>query len=210
MFIVAPPMPQFPWPPPPPTASLRLPDRLVAVPKQDSLGAVFDRLRDALQRVDVGWWSVYAIEADGFAVVTKMEAIDIDGRPKSGTERWSGPNDQLPPHFSGIGDYLRALFSARPGFYRIIVFAVTDRPSQSAGAAISADSAARLLRGGSDQLPQWLRDVPLGPDGRCVALIYEFERPTESDSARLVTTAAVGALQHLTMAGLWTEQQLRK
>jgi len=211
-FMTRPPqaMPQFPWPPPPATASLRLPDKLVAIPGHDSLGAVFDRLSDALGRVSLGWWSVYAIGSDGFAIVTKLEAIDPDGSPKPGTERWSGPNDQVPPRISGIGDYLRALFSARPGFYRIIVFAVTDRPSQSAGAAINADSARSLLMGGSDQLPTSLRQVPLGMDGRCLALIYEFERPTESDSARFVTSAPIGALQHLTLAGLWTEAQLRK
>ncbi len=205
-----PPMPQFPWPPPRPTATLRLPDSLVAVPGHDALGAVFDRLRDALRRVDVGWWSVYAIGDDGFAVVTKMETIDADGRPKPGTERWSGPNDQVPPHFSGIGDYLKALFSARPGFYRIIVLAVTDRPSSPTGDGLSAARAEAFVTGGSDQLPGSLRGIPLGTDGRCLALIYEFERPTEGDSARLVTTAAVGALQHLTLAGLWTERQLRK
>jgi hypothetical protein len=174
------------------------------------LGAVYDRLREALKRVDVGWWSVYAIQDDGFAIVTKMEAIDADGRPKPGTERWSGPNDRLPPHFSGIADYLKALFTARPGFYRIIVFAVTDRPSSPTADGMSAREAQGLLIGGADQLPTTMRRIPFRQDGRCLALIYEFERPSENDSARFVTNAQIGALQHLTLAGLWTEQQLRK
>ncbi len=206
-FAVGPPMPQFPWPPPPATATLRLPDKLVAIPGSDSLGAVFARLLDELRPVYVDW-SVYAIGSDGFAVVTEMEAIDPDGRPKPVPERWSGPNNQVPPHISGIADYLKALFSARAGFYRIIVFAVTSQPSQSGGAPISADSAKKLLRGGTDQLPMWLRQVRLGVDGRCLALIYEFEKPNESDPPRMVTSATISAAQHLTLAGLWNEQVL--
>ncbi len=213
-FMIRPPlaMPQFPWPPPSATAVLPLPDSLVAVPGRDSLGAVFDNLRVALTRVDVGWWSVYAIGPNGFAVVTRMEAIEADGRPKPGAERWSGLSAQETPRFSGIGDYLKALFSARPGFYRVIVFAVTDRPSgQTAdGHGLRAREAEVLVAGGSDQLPAAMRRVPLGADGRCIALIYEFERPSESDTARFVPNAAIGALQHLTLAGLWTDEQLRK
>lgn len=205
-------IPQFPWPPPRPTVTLRLPDSLVAIPGHDSLGSVFDRLRVALTRVDVGWWSVYAIGSNGFAVVTRMEAIDAEGRPKPGAERWSGPGTQETPHFSGIGDYLTALFSARPGFYRVIVFAVTDLPSgpTADGHGLSAAHAEALVAGGTDQLPAEMRRVRLGADGRCIALIYEFERPSQSDSARFVYSVAIGALQHLTLAGLWTEAQLRK
>ncbi len=205
-------IPQFPWPPPRATVTLRLPDSLVAIPGQDSLGTVFDRLRMALKRVDVGWWSVYAIGPNGFAVVTRMEAIDADGRPKPGAARWSGLSAQETPRFSGIGDYLKALFSARPGFYRVIVFAVTDRPSgQTAdGHGLRPREAEILVAGGSDQLPAAMRAIPLETDGRCIALIYEFERPSESDSARFVPRAEIGALQHLMLAGLWTEEQLRK
>ena len=202
-------MPQFPWPPPPATASLRLPDGLVVAPGRDSLGVVFDRLTAALARVDVGWWSVYAIGTNGFAIVTRMEAIESDGRPKPGPARWNTPQDRVPPEISGLGDYFRALLFARPGFYRVIVLAVTDRPSQSLGALISADSANRLLRGGTDQLPASMRRVRVGVDGRCLALIYEFQRPTEQDSARLLLNAPIGALQHLTQAGIWSEQELR-
>ena len=207
-----PPMPQFPWPPPIPTATLRLPDSLVAIPGRDSLGAVLARLRTALTRVaDVDWQpSIYAIDTTGFAVVTRMEAIDADGRPKPGAERWNTPRDRLPSRISGLVDYLRALFFARPGFYRVVVFAVTDLPSQPSSDTLDARRAEALVRGGTDDLPASLKRFPLGPDGRCLALIYEFEKPSEGDSARLVTSTPVGAWQHLALAGLWTDQELRR
>jgi hypothetical protein len=150
---------------------------------------------------DVDWQaSVYAIDTTGFALVTRMEAIDADGRPKPGAERWNTPRDRLPPR----------IFFAKPGFYRVVVFAVTDLPSQPSADTLDARRAEALVRGGTDDLPAYLKRLPLGPDGRCLALIYEFEKPSEGDSARLVTSTPVGASQHLALAGLWTDQELRR
>ena len=208
--MARPSMPQFPWPPPRPTASVQLPDGLLGLASGDSLGPIFDQVRRALDRVDVGWWSAYAIGDDGFAVVTRMEAIEPDGRPKPVPARWATPADRLPRRFGGIGDYLKALLFARPGYYRIIVVAVTHLPLEGYGAPISPDSAGKLLKGGELDLPEWLRGRALKPDGRCVALIYEFMRPSESDSARFVDNSMATAVQHLALAGLWSEEEIRR
>ena len=203
-------MPVFPWPPPIPTVSLSLPSGLVAVPNHDSLGAVFDRLRSALSHVDVGWWSTYAIDTTGFAIVTRMEAIEADGTPKPGSERWSAPTRYTRRQMRSIADYLSELFLARVGHYRVIAFAVTDRPLWSSPVRLTAAAAESLRFGGTDMLPEWLRRLPLRTDGRCIALIYEFEKPNQQDSARFVESGTLLPVDHLVRAGLWTEAELRR
>lgn len=203
-------MPQFPWPPPTPTASLRLPDRVVGRLPGDSLGSVFDRLRTAMARVELGWWSVYAIGDSGFAIVTRMEAIEPDGRPKAPPNRWLTPHDRQEPRFTSIKDYLSALLTARPGHYRVIVLVVTDRVLTTSGVPLTADSATKLVSGGTDALPGWLRRRTVAPDGRCLALIYEFARPSESDEAVFVANSRATIVEHLSLAGLWTAGELRR
>jgi hypothetical protein len=66
----------------------------------------------------------------------------------------------------------------------------------------------RLLRGGTDDLPASLRAVTLGPSGRCVALIYEFERASEVSEARFLEASPVSVATHLVRAGLWEAGQL--
>jgi hypothetical protein len=200
--------PQFPWPPPTPTSFQTLPAGLVTAGEGDSLGRVFDRLKLALSRIEGGFWSVYAIGSDGFAIVTKIEAIEPDGRPKPLPDRWQTPSDRLPRRITGIGDYLRALFTAKPGRYRFLVLAVTGKPISGSETALTSTEAMRLLRSGTDDLPASLRAVTLGPSGRCVALIYEFERASEVSEARFLEASPVSVATHLIRAGLWEAGQL--
>ena len=48
----------------------------------------------------------------------------------------------------------------------------------------------------------------LGPSGRCVALIYEFERASEVSEARFLEASPVSVATHLVRAGLWETGQL--
>ena len=200
--------PQFPWPPPAPTSFQTLPAGLVTTGEGDSLGRVFDRLKLALSRIEGGFWSVYAIGNDGFAIVTRIEAIEVDGRPKPPPDRWLTPSQPLPRRITGIGDYIRALFGARPGRYRFLVLAVTARSISGSETTLTSTEAMRLLRSGTDDLPASLRAMRLGPSGRCVALIYEFERASEVSEARFLEASPVSVATHLVRAGLWETGQL--
>lgn len=201
-------MPQFPWPPPDATQREQLPPGLVTSGVGEPLGLAFDRIRRALDRGGVNGWSVYAIKDDGFAVVTRLEAIEADGTPKPGPQRWSGL-DETRPAPTTVLDYINALFVARPGHYRIIVLAVTARPSFGGTGPLSADSAAKLVTHGADMLPEWLRRRTLATDGRCIALIYEFRRRSEGDNVKALTTSPVPVPRHLVLAGLWGEGDFR-
>jgi hypothetical protein len=107
-------MPQFRWPPPRWTARAVLPAGTVVTAEGEQLGSVFDRLRLALRRAGIPEWSVYAIGSDGFAVVSRLESIQDDGRPTA--ERWAV--EPVRPRIFSLSDYITALFRATPGRYR--------------------------------------------------------------------------------------------
>jgi len=196
-------IPQFPWPPPAWTLRSVLPSGLVVTREGEPLGDVFDRLRSAMHRGGIHEYSVYAVGADGFAVVARLEAIDDEGRPSE--DRWS--TNVSPPRIFGIGDYIRALFSARPGRYRIIAFVVTAL-AVTAGPAADRETILRLWRSGAGDLPEQVRVVPLPPSGRCEALVYEFFRPSQDDPPQQVRDSRLTTPLHLARAGLWPLEKL--
>jgi hypothetical protein len=148
--------------------------------------------------------SYYAVP-DGFALVTKMEQIRADGAPESDPARWSLAAPRL-TEFS-LSGYLRALFAAHPGHYRVIAFIVTPHAFRQSETRPTAEEAAAWLGGGLDRLPAPLGALELGPDSACTALIYEFVRPTESDEPRFQNPGSLPGRIHLQKSGLWEALQ---
>jgi len=199
-------IPQFPWPPPKWTSRYMLADGLVTSGRPEPLGALFDRVVSALRRAVVEEWSSYAIGDDGFAVVSRLESIDDEGKPRPGAQRWAtGAWDGI----DTLRKYLSALFKARPGRYRVIAFVVTARAVGSGSEEPDPASMNRLLREGSTALPDILRSRTV-TFVRCEALIYEFFQASEDDQIRLVESSRLRPTQHLSGAGLWKEEDLRR
>jgi hypothetical protein len=196
-------LPQFPMPPPQWTLRTVLPTGVAITREGEPLGEIFDRLRQSLGRAQIHDFTVYGIENDGFALVARMEAIRDDGKPAE--ERWT-QGVVRSPVFS-VTDYLKALFSARPGRYRVIAFLVTAR-TVTPGAPADRDTLNQLWRGGAGDLPRNVREIPLPPSGRCEALVYEFFRPTEDDPPVQVAASRLTGPQHLAGAGLWPLERL--
>jgi hypothetical protein len=196
-------LPQFPMPPPEWTLRTVLPSGLVVTREGEPLGDIFDRLREALSRAQIFDFTVYGIENDGFAVVARMESIADDGRPAA--DRWV--QGVVRPAVFSIGDYLKALFTARPGRYRVIAFLVTPR-TVTPGAPADKDTLNRLWRGGAGDLPEDVRRIALPPSGRCEALVYEFFRATDDDPPVRVADSRLTGPQHLAGAGLWPIERL--
>ncbi len=140
----------------------------------------------------------------GFAVVTRLEQIDNSGRSRAPPARWSANAGGL-TDFS-LGGYLRALFTADPGRYRVIVFTVTDAPFRESDARVTSEQALEWLRGGLNKLPPSLGGLPYTNDVATTALIYEFERATGSTpaAARAVIPSSIAAQEHLANSGLWS------
>jgi hypothetical protein len=90
----------------------------------------------------------------------------------------------------------------------VIVLAVTARTIAHSSTPIDVDSAEALVDFGGDRLPDSLGKKLLPPGGRCLALIYEFEGPSPSDSVEFVRASAITAAQHLSGAKMWSASGL--
>ena len=193
-----PPIPSFPWPPPAASASEQIPnDLLAASATLHSLGDVNTRLAAALEKSGYAEMKYYAVP-NGFALVTRLEQIEADGRPKPEPDRWSSNS----PAFRSLSDYLRALFSANPGHYRMIVLIVTDVPFAESETKVSEAEAVEWLRAGLNRLPPEIAERPYNPDVVSTALIYEFEKDQGKDP-QLNEPSRLGAHEHLTHSGIW-------
>jgi hypothetical protein len=189
-------IPKFPWPPAASSAKEVLPPALF---KSARWFADVDRLLSAaLEENGYVERSYYAVPR-GFALVTRIEQIELDGRSKRLPDRWSAAAPRL-TSFS-ISEYVRALFTAAPGHYRIIVFILTEAPFSQSQMEVSKPEAMDWLRGGLNVLPPEVSARPLAANVNCTALVYEFEQL--GSSAHVLLPSEIDARTHLVKAGLW-------
>ena len=197
-----PPLPEFPWYPPTPSARLVVPK--AAFKGAATFGALFSDLDQALENTGYAEKSYYSVP-DGLAVVTRMERVYADGRPEGLPARWELEH-YGPPRLS-LREYVEALFTANPGFYRVIVFVVTDRPFGAGQRSVSPDEATSWLADGFNALPEDWRAKPLPSNYTCTALIYEFLVKNGGLPALLVPSH-LDAKTHLVKSGLWAALHL--
>jgi hypothetical protein len=117
-----------------------------------------------------------------------------DGSSATEAERW--PGGYSPASF---GDFVRGLFFAKPGRYRVIVFVLQEASFRMSRETASRQQADEWLREGLNKLPPAFASRPFGRDSTCTALIYEYA--SDGSSAKPVGSALTGR-QHLEKAGL--------
>jgi hypothetical protein len=188
-------LPDFPWPPPAASASYVLPQRLFG--SRTTVGEATDAIIAALERNGYVERSFYGTPAPGVALITRLERINDDGSPASAAERWAAggyQNDAL-----NLAQFLRGLFYADPGRYRVIVFIIQDQPfTQAPDKVFSGEQAEALLPSGANVLPPEVAERPVA-ESHCTALIYEFAN--DGTAMRKVQSRLTG-MQHLEKAGL--------
>lgn len=191
-------IPTFPWPPPKPTSRAPLARALLAKGPA-SLGDVARHLEASLAKVGYAEYSYYSVP-NGFALATRMEQITTLGAPRPDPLRWS---TALPPQpvFS-LGDYLRALFVAPQGDYRVIVFVVTDQAYATTRQAATRGDADAWLSGGSDHLPESLAHLPFTERMAGSALVYQFRKVGQDDPPTANPPDAAPAAQQLQRSGI--------
>jgi hypothetical protein len=201
-ILETPSIPEFPWPPPQPSTMAVVPLRLLADrDAQSTLADIDVALSDALD--EAGYYEkAYFTAPGGFALVTRLEQIEEDGRPKPSPERWSVKLEPL-KRFT-LAAYLQALFSARAGHYRVIAFVVTDVPIAEKSAPVSREKAEAWLSEGGDVLPAPVADQALLEGTKVTALIYQFRQPGQGEQAVQLTNEALPAREHLERAMLWS------
>lgn len=192
--------PQFPWPPPSPSEQMDLPRArlLAALPSSPNLFDVGEHLTAGLDSTGYAEHSFYAVP-NGFALVARLERILENGRPAPGGFRYLPPGHEP---FS-LTTYLSGLFVAPVGYYRQIVFVVTDVPFAATGQELTQREATELLREGANRLPAYFRNIPFGPDCEVTVLIYEFEKTGTTGQMRLLSSGRLGARTHLSRSGLY-------
>ncbi|MCP4261482.1 MAG: hypothetical protein GY774_28865 [Planctomycetes bacterium] len=194
-------IPEFPWPPPKASATAEIPRNFLSSQPDDVL-----RLRDADEALKAALESCGHFEKSyyrvpkGFAMVTRLEQINQDGTSKEPPDRWAAETQPL-RKFS-LSKYLTALFSANPGYYRIIVFAVT-KPFHQSDEIMNREEAMEWLRGGLNELPDSIGKIEYSEEHTCTALIYEFERPNPDEPAELKASSNLQGRTHLVKAGIW-------
>jgi hypothetical protein len=191
-------LPAFPWPPPRYSAFATIDRAWIAPVESATLASVGARLERAFDAAGYGERSYFWIPA-GFALVSRLEQIRADATPVDPPGRWAV---DAPVVHNGFIDYVRALFNAPPGFYRLIVFAVTDQDFSASPRAPSSSEAENWVSSGSLRLPDSVGGQPYSARHYTTALIYEFERQADQP-AQIRTPSASPGQVHLEKAGLW-------
>lgn len=191
-------LPSFPWPPPQASAFMDITELVHESQKEitllGDLDRQFRRALDASGYVEKSYFSV----PGGFALVTRLEQINPDGTPKN-PGRWSLEQEIL--EYFSMKRYLRALFFADPGLFRVVVFIVTPQPFSQSEQVVKRDDAMGWLSGGLSALPTLVKNQEFTDEFKITALIYQFEKP-ESDEPRLSQSENLTGRDHLAGSGL--------
>lgn len=192
-------IPTFPWPPPPASAETMIPRHWLTTTEGSRLTDIADRLEHALQEAGYRRWS-YSSVPSGFALVSQMEQIKADGTPSPAPARWS---TDLPWVGNlSLLEFIKALVNAQPGYYRVIVFIVTDQPWSRTGEQPTGEEAERWLAEGFNWLPRSIGQLTYGPDYKTTALVYEFKKVSQDAEAKFIDTSPTSADDHLEKAGI--------
>lgn len=168
----------FPWPPPEASARAIISRELFGAASPGTLGAVADILAEAL--AEAGYTGPgYLGVPGGFAMITRIEQTDRGGRPLAGNARWA-TKIVVVKSFS-ISAVIRALMTAEPGFFRVMALVVTDKSFDDNGSRARLETLENWSRKGVDALVPDVRDMPFGENYKISALVYEFEKFSESE-----------------------------
>jgi hypothetical protein len=190
-------IPDFPWPPPTASATYLLPLRQPSTQRPSTFGNADSLISGALAATGYVERSYYAVP-EGFALVTRLEQINLDGTPKDLPERWSVEAPRL-TSFS-LEAYMNALFLAAPGYYRVIVFIATPVRFYQVDAHVTGATAQHWLAGGLNELPKVIASLPYTDDVTCTALIYEFRR--EQGKPDILVPGRLDGLTHIRRSGI--------
>lgn len=201
--------PQFPTPPPQPSAAYEIPRTLLVDASANvRLGDIFQRITNALDSAGYTDRRYFCLvesagnkRLSGFVLATRIEKINEDGTPKPGDERWvSEPSYDK----DGLWALLKRLVMPSKGYFRIILFVVTDQPLKLDGSSTKPEMQ-KTYSSGSPTMPRGFFDVPFSNSASVVALVYEFEQ-TAQRTADVKVPGRLQGRDHLTrgkiMSGL--------
>jgi Putative peptidoglycan binding domain len=189
-------LPDFPsWPPPMPSASYVLPDKLLE--RYHTLKEATDAILTALETTGYVERSFFRTEPGGIALVTRLERIEADGSPAH-PGRWASAESTY-PSAQDLINFLRGLFFVKKGHYRLIIFVIQETPFVLSQKSMPEPEARALIGKGANTLPMATAKRSF-KDNHCTALIYEFS--SDGKSVEFLAESPLTGKQHLDKAGV--------
>ena len=208
----------------PPRASTRmsLPNFFgpIDLSARTKLGDVARRVNSALTEAgypDQGWFVVVrddyarnparnaARGVNGFAVVTKLEEIDDNGKSKSAGKSWTLNVSPLNA-VSFLEAAMLLLKGAPVGRYRVFLIWVANEPaSQRIPSYADVEDWQNFLATGTKApLLRVMDRVPVDYMGGCSVFVYEYDRSAITGETQFVTSdSRLNTEQHLRASGIW-------
>jgi hypothetical protein len=192
--------PSFPTFPPKASASKVLPRNLFiqSTSKSNLDFAIRARLVPALDNAGYEY-KFFLYRDSGIALVTELEKINLDGTSDS-QQRYSTKTNRITTF--NIFNYLRSLFVASPGYYRVIVFIFSPYPIVQSQLQINKFQFDSIYTAGSDR--PYLKVLPyeFSKDYECTAFIYEFIKPNKEDPPYQENPSPITCQLHLEKSGI--------
>jgi len=161
----------FPIPYPKPSAVYAIPWSEITVNGEKTFASVDAKITQALTSSGYHERSYYYIP-HGFALVTQIEKINIDGTCKSEPARWELKVD-APKSFL---EYLNSFINAPTGYFRIVVFLVTDINLTAGTQTVDRNVATGWVENGYAKLPNQYHDLAFTKNHSVTTVIYEFKK----------------------------------
>ena len=194
-------MPEFPWPPPEPSAIALLTLGSLGRTTGVTFHEVDARISQSLISAGYDERSYYGVP-NGFAIVTRLEQTTVDGYPES-SDRWVSSLTPISLTEFSLDEYLEALFSVPQGRYRVLVFIVTSDLVFSSGTPVTQGDAETWAVNGANKLPAFMEPMPYTDQHTCTVYIYEFIQTGIGEDANQSIPSSITGRQHLERAGLW-------
>ncbi len=193
----APRLPDFEWPPPAASSIVSVPLPPQGKQTWKQVDTILTKALTATGYYEIGYFAV----PDGFAIVTRIERIAEDGSSFGLPDRWIASPTHAP--IKDLSSYLRALFKAPSGYYRVIVFVLSPYSFSQSTAKVSRDDAIAWLSAGANRLPPALWERPYTQDYACTALIYEFVKSDACPVSDVLRPGRLSAMVHLTRSHIY-------
>ena len=114
--------------------------------------------------------------------------------------RW--PLTPQPPRIFSVASYLQALFSSNRGYYRVIVFVVTNKPLVQSSPAASYTSPRDWVWAGANRVPTAIGFLDYTSEVSCTALVYEFHQESKGSEVKMDLPGLLTGRTHLEKSNL--------
>lgn len=200
---MAPMMPDFPWPPPKSSAKMEIPRKAFSNCKTlDDVDKILTRALSNQGYDDKNYFLVPSSGTRGFAIATPLEQINKNATSKKSPNRW---NEGVVANYFSFSEIISSIFDAQPGYFRVIVFIVTDVGYSQSNKELDWSTLKELITISHNILPNSMAKLSFTTDYNVTALIYEYKLPENSQVAKLEKPSVHNAKTHLVKSKLWGE-----